>query len=239
MVSGLVLLLAFAWLRLVWYPGLLFTGLDVGGLLVVVLVVDLLLGPLCTLVVYQPGKPSLRFDMAVIFALQLSALGYGLHTFSEGRPAYLVFNVDRFTVVTASELDEELATSEKGAEQWYPLPLMGPRLVGARLPEESEALNALTFESISGGRDLAQMPQYYLPYEQLSGDALKRARDLSEVGLKDKSDMAELEALLTQYTLELSEVGYLPVQARRQDYIAIISKRDGGIAGYLDVTPPW
>ena len=240
LLSALVIALAFAWLRLVWYPGLLFSALGAGGLLLVVLIVDLLLGPLCTFVVFETRKPSLRFDMAVIVMLQFSALLYGFHTFWEGRPAYLVFNVDRLTVVRASELDSELSASEPGAERWYPLSVMGPRLVGAKLPEDREALNALTLESVSGGRDLAQMPRYYIPFEEVDNLVQKRLRPLSELSLAQSSSAhSELLGVLSERNLSVSEVGYLPVQAMHRDYVALLNRRDGTVLAYLDVPPEW
>jgi hypothetical protein len=38
---------------------------------------DLALGPLLTLIVFEPGKPSLKFDLSCIVLLQLGALLYG------------------------------------------------------------------------------------------------------------------------------------------------------------------
>lgn len=45
-------------------------------------------------------------DLIIIVLLQLSALIYGLHTMAEGRPAWLVFNVDRFDLVRVNDIDE-------------------------------------------------------------------------------------------------------------------------------------
>ena len=57
---------------LLWYPPPYFEfdgGMNVMRLL---LVVDVVLGPLLTLVVFQRGKKGLRRDLAVIGALQLA-----------------------------------------------------------------------------------------------------------------------------------------------------------------------
>ncbi len=42
------------------------------------LLIDVVLGPLLTLIVYKKGKRTLVMDLAVIAALQLAALTYGL-----------------------------------------------------------------------------------------------------------------------------------------------------------------
>ena len=40
--------------------------------------IDVVLGPLLTLIVFHPKKKSLIWDLAVIVAVQLGALGYGV-----------------------------------------------------------------------------------------------------------------------------------------------------------------
>lgn len=83
----------------VWYPS---PFLEISGLLAILLIlvtVDLILGPLLTFVVYKPNKPRLKLDLTVIAFVQLAALGYGMYTIHQGHPAYVTFAVDRFTLI--------------------------------------------------------------------------------------------------------------------------------------------
>lgn len=89
----------------VWYPSPLHSATGVTAIFLLLLIVDVVLGPLLTLLVFKPGKKSLAFDLSVIILLQLSALTYGLYTVAEGRPAWLVFSVDRFELVRVNEID--------------------------------------------------------------------------------------------------------------------------------------
>jgi len=41
--------------------------------------------------------------------------------------------------------------------------MFGPEWVAAKLPEDIAERNALIFQAIEGGPDLAQLPRYYLP----------------------------------------------------------------------------
>jgi len=59
-----------------------------------VLIVDVCLGPLLTLAVFDPKKKELKRDLSIILLIQLSALFYGIYTVSVARPAYIVFAVD-------------------------------------------------------------------------------------------------------------------------------------------------
>ena len=81
---------------LLWYPPPYFEfdgGMNVMRLL---LVVDVVLGPLLTLVVFQRGKKGLRRDLAVIGALQLAAFVYGAGLMFQYRPAFVVYAEKNF-----------------------------------------------------------------------------------------------------------------------------------------------
>ena len=46
-------------------------------LILLMIGVDVVIGPLLTLIVFDPKKKHLKFDLVVIAALQLAALAYG------------------------------------------------------------------------------------------------------------------------------------------------------------------
>jgi hypothetical protein len=85
-----------------WFPGYLF-WLD-GGMqgLRIVYAVDFVLGPLLVLVFFHPEKSrkKLIFDIAVIAAVQLSAMGWGAYQVYNQRPVVVVYGSDRFISVT-------------------------------------------------------------------------------------------------------------------------------------------
>ena len=81
-----------------WHPTPLHTAVGVTQIFLILLAVDVIFGPLLTLLVYKTGKKTLIIDLTVIALLQFSALCYGLWTVAEGRPAWLVFAKDRLTL---------------------------------------------------------------------------------------------------------------------------------------------
>ena len=89
-----------------WYPDFYFF-LD-GGLraIATIFVVDVVLGPGLTLLVFKPGKKSLKFDMSVILAVQLSALIWGVHNVYTERSATAVFYQGRFTCISQPDAGE-------------------------------------------------------------------------------------------------------------------------------------
>lgn len=89
-----------------WFPGELFL-LD-GGLqgLKLVAIVDLVLGPALTLVLWNPKKPSLFFDMCVVAVFQIAALGYGFVTTYDQRTVAMVFAENTFVSLSNADLQE-------------------------------------------------------------------------------------------------------------------------------------
>src|SRR6218665_1691953 len=82
----------------VWYPAQFASMSGVTGIFLILLGVDVVVGPVITLIVFNRAKPELKRDLAIVLLLQIAALGYGLHTVFTARPAYLVFSADRFEV---------------------------------------------------------------------------------------------------------------------------------------------
>lgn len=104
LVSFIFLFIFSAFVFFFWFPGDLLAIQGGLKIFLMILVIDLILGPLLTLIVYKPHKKSLLFDISVIAFIQLSALFYGAWSLSTQKPAYLVFLHDRFFVVTERDI---------------------------------------------------------------------------------------------------------------------------------------
>ncbi len=110
---GLSLVIALAAALLVfgiWYP---YPYREISGgreLFLLVVTVDVILGPLITLAVFNRAKPwtELRRDLVIVVLIQLAALAYGLWTVSVARPVHMVFEIDRFRVVHGVDIPNEL-----------------------------------------------------------------------------------------------------------------------------------
>ena len=108
LLSGMVAAICAALVFLLWYPGPYRKLSGGGSLFLLVTTVDVIIGPLLTFAVFNPGKGCryLRRDLAVIACLQFAALGYGLHAVYQVRPVALVFEKDRCRVVSAANVYE-------------------------------------------------------------------------------------------------------------------------------------
>jgi len=219
--------------RYLWYPGPLFEvagGLD---LLLVIISVDVTLGPLITLLVFKPGKWGLKFDLAVIALLQVSALVYGLLAIAESRPVYITFVKDRFELVRAGELaDADLA---KATPAYRSLSWFGYRLAGAKVPRNPAEQMALLNAAL-GGKDIQYHPQYYVEYAEVAPDAVKRAAPIAQLRALNRDRLAEIDSLVARVGPE-ARLGFLPMRAGRRDMSVIVETKGGNVVALLPLRP--
>ncbi len=230
LVSAAVAAVAAVLVFAVWYPGpyrLLAGGRE---LFVLVSVVDVVIGPLLTLAVFDPRKSwrHLRTDLVIIAALQLGALGYGLHTVYAARPLAMVFEVDRFRLITASNVSlEDLA---KAAPEYRKLGMDGPQVLGTRRPQLGEERNDALFKGLEGV-DIGARPIFWQPYEQSRNDAIARSRPLSKLLERYPSRRTEIREGLSGMDIPEAGARFLPVMARG-DWVAVLDPT-GSVVGYL------
>ncbi len=207
----------------VWYPWPLFEAAGGSGLTLIMVGVDVVLGPLVTLIVFKAGKRGLKFDLTVIALAQLTALAYGVHVVYIARPVYLVYNVDRFTLVAAVELDPN-DIDRASRPEFRSLPVDGPRYVAAVLPTD-ERERAKMLDSALQGKDVYLYPQHYVPYEQEAGNALMRARDVGPLLQRDSS--GDVSRYLKSSGRSPDSVKYLPLRARNRDASVLLDAASG------------
>jgi hypothetical protein len=216
----------------VWYPSPYSHAAGADQLVVMLLGIDIILGPLLTLVVYKQGKKSLRFDLSVIALLQVCAFAYGMSIVVRARPAFIVSRIDRFVLVTANELDD--ADLAKGSKpEFQRIPWTGPRVVGALLPTDTEKRNDLVFSG-AGGKDLERFPQYYVDYDQAAPTLLARAKPIADL-VKAKPEAAQ--QIESRFGADSNNVVWLPLTAPRASMTMLLDGKSGKVLGALPIDP--
>jgi len=218
-----------------WYPGVIADASGVTDVFLLLVGVDVVLGPLLTLIVFDLRKPELKRDMAVILILQLCALIYGMYTFYVARPVYLVFNADRIDVVCANDLSLAALTKAEGGD-FSSMPFLGPELVAAVLPDNEAEATRIVLGAVAGGDDIQVMPQYYRAYKLRRQMAVSASRSLSQLRKINAGRLGKLNLELRQYE-EFGDLGYLPVIARRNNIIALVDLKKGNILAYMNYRP--
>jgi hypothetical protein len=142
-----------------WYPDFFFAS-DGGwqGVRIVALV-DLVLGPLLTLIVYKAGKPSLKFDLTTIAVIQAVALTAGVWVVYTERPIAMVFSDGSFTSMSADDYRE--------VDQALPdlAPFAGnPAWVSVVLPEDPREQAVIRGEAYRASIPLRTKVDLYQPF---------------------------------------------------------------------------
>lgn len=222
---------AIVWL---WYPPELFAMAKAGTLLGLLAGVDVVIGPLLTLLVYKQGKKSLKFDLTVIALLQIAALGWGLQTVWHSRPIFVVATADRFRMVFANEL--YAPSVARAAKEYRDAPAWGPKLVAAPLPEDAEARLEVMMVTLSG-LDISQRPEHFVPYPPQDPGFLAHAVPAREVlALAPAADRAAWQAALASHA-DIGSLAMLPLQSSRGSASVLLRTDDGQVLGYSRLYP--
>jgi hypothetical protein len=231
-VSATMALAALALVFLVWYPAPLHEAVGVTHIFLLLLGVDVVIGPCLTAVVARPGKErkKLFFDISIIATVQLAAFLYGMHTVAEGRPLWLVLNVDRFTLARAPDIDTRRlddALPEYRQARWD-----GPQWVFAPLPADLETSNSLAMESALGGPDIYQRPEFYRPLAE--GRALMQAKALPLDKLKPLNAEDDVRRVLAAHP---DADAWLPLMSKVQPMVVLLRKEEGEVVAIVDLRP--
>lgn len=180
--SATVLTLVLGTFYLGWYrwPGWYLC--DVKHVVIVLMGVDLALGPSLTLVVASPRKLRrvLARDVSIIVAVQLFALCYGSINLWNGRPLYYALTENVLQVVQAYDLDPaEVALAAKLdvplRPHWYSL----PRWIWAPTPPDSTPADPGATSQATVKIDPIEVPRLYQPWQAGLADLRAQLRPLS------------------------------------------------------------
>lgn len=209
----------------IWYPPPFFAA-DGGWHGVRILIgVDLVLGPLLTLAVYNPGKgmQRLRRDLAIIAAIQIGALTAGCWIVAAERTAMVVFADDRFVSLSTKQVRESGVTPEtlRTLQDGHP-----PMAI-VTLPEDDRERKAYVFSTM-GDVPLFKRGERYAPLtaEQRRRIAT-RGYDLEKAALVKPGLAPLVRDFLSRHDKTSAQVSALPLYCR-YDVLALVLDRDSG-----------
>jgi len=224
-ISALIGLIAATLIFGVWYPRPYSHAAGADKLVLLLLGVDVVLGPLLTLIVFRAGKWGMRFDLTVIAIAQACAFLYGTSVVVRARPAFVVANIDRFSLVAANDItDADYAKATR--PEFRSAPWTGPRIIGALLPTNVEERNKLVLEG-SHGKDIDVMPKYYADYADVAQMLLGKAKSLDELKMLHDENAPIVDAWLSDHQRNPADIVWLPLNARRANLAMLLDKRTG------------
>jgi hypothetical protein len=235
-VSVSIAVMCFSFVFLVWYPGFLAYASNVTNIFLLLLLVDVVIGPVITLVIYNPLKKELSRDLIIVGIIQFSALLYGLHAVFIARPVYIVFNVGQFDLTYANDISEKnLKLASGGA--YHSLPVWGPQLVSVVLPSDPKLLSAIIISSVMGTDQIQAQPQYFAEYTKQEIEIQKSLKPLETLHTFNKERTLAVTALIKKYQSQRIDVGYLPLLAKNHNLTLLIDRSSAEILETVDLKP--
>ena len=218
---------------LAWYPSPYFFADGGWQMIRMAAGVDVVLGPLLTLVVYKPGKPKLKFDLSLIAILQVSVLLWGIVLMYQERPVFVAFGVNQFYTVTKKELkhDDQLEAKLKMLKQGT------PAMVFVKLPGKLNERLGLMFGGLGGRGAFYAIPSLYEPLSEHIPEVLKAGLDISALTSKRPNDQAKLDAFLKKHGGQATDYAFVPLSCKYKSLIMVMHKPDGKVVGSLDIEP--
>ncbi|MEN7343342.1 MAG: hypothetical protein AAAFM81_10385 [Pseudomonadota bacterium] len=234
LLSAVIVSAILACIFFVWYPSPLFEINGATDILKILVGVDLVLGPLLTAVLYRPGKKGLVFDLSFIALVQLSALIYGTSVFYSERPQFMVFSLDRYTILTEADVTD-LPTARSICADNDKLPCTTVVVFDDTM--ETRAL--LVKRAMEDNLEPEQMPEFWQPLGASASRVLAKARPLDDIIERAPAYADAVRALQEQHARALSDMVFVPVVNRKLVGFCLII--DAGTAEMLDViaVDPW
>ncbi|MFT5893169.1 MAG: hypothetical protein ACI8VW_000034 [bacterium] len=232
-ISLLVFSSLVAMMLLFWFPGELFF-IDGGwqGLKLVAMV-DLVLGPALTLLLYKPKKPKLMLDMSLIAGIQIAALAYGFYTTHQQRTLAVVFAERTFFTVSANDNLKANAQLRKLDIEPQPVPkalmLEVPLLL---TPDpKTEEYGQFLVDIMNGYPGPHQRNDLYVLLENHTNTMTKHALNSQKLERLGVSSL--VAASLAKQSLDQDDVEFYNFTARYSEGVVIFDPETVSILDYI------
>ncbi len=229
-ISLIIALLAMVLVLCIWSPLPLAKAVGVIPIFLMMIVINVIIAPLLSLIVYKEGKKTLKADLSIIVILQILALGYGVYSIEGGRPVWVAYNVDRFELVRKNEVITDHI--EQALPQFQDTPWFKPQYVAVKFATDVNQRNDDMFSEVFGGISIAQKPERYVNINQAKSQLQQRAKSLKE--LNHYNDVQQVNYILSKHP---QANAFVPLKANAVDMVVLINKEKGEVVKIVDLRP--
>jgi hypothetical protein len=218
----------------VWYPEPSFEAVGTISIIGLLVGVDLVMGPLLTLIVFKHGKPGLMFDLSVIALMQIVALIYGSYTLYEEKPNYLVFAIDRLEFVSKKQVDQSAIQYDELRNKHFAELIQ----VFARSPEDPDEFQRY-FDSVvfDGKPDLESRAEYWEPWTAGADVIRSQLKSIEDIRPASPLERENLQQAIDDYAEDHPNLGILPIGGIEKDLGMLLDGDTLEILGILDADP--
>lgn len=230
LISILIALAILAIVFFIWYPSPLAKAVGVTHIFLMLLVIDVILGPLLVFLVYKEGKKTLKIDLIVIILIQVTALSYGLYSIAQARPVWIAFNQDRFELVRKNEIKAE--NIMKAKFQYQKPTWLWPQYVAVKQTDDLQERQIEQMTAMLNGISLAQYPERYISLDQTKIQIQKQSRNLSQ--LTQWNDDKTVQQYLNLYP---KANAWLPLETYGLAMVILINREKAEVIKIVDLRP--
>jgi hypothetical protein len=193
--------------------------------------VDLVLGPLLTLIVYKLGKPRLRLDLTLIGLVQTVALVWGTWLVHGERIALVSYANDAFYTLTGEQVRSIGGKAQDIAAQSDRIPPYS----FVRLPGDPKERRTLLLGAALHGVLPYQFADRHEPYgpEHLP-EVFARGIDPGRLAHDMPAFKDVLEAFLKHHGGNERDYVYVPARGRYDQQLLVLRRQDGKIVGSIE-----
>ncbi|MCS4294451.1 hypothetical protein M2375_002684 [Comamonas sp. BIGb0152] len=231
--SVLVVAAIAAVIFLVWYPRPFYDIQGGKDLFFLMVVIDIICGPILTLVIWKSSKTrsELARDMAVIVLIQISALTYGVYALAKSRPVYIAFEGNRFRVVSMADID--FSKMSLTSQDIPKLSWSGPKPIGVKIYQGTDPNFMNSVRDALNGIHPAYQPDRWIPYRDVDIQLKKSGKPLLNL-LKEKEQINQF--LKGGSKLDISGIIYIPLVGFNDvDWVVLLNKNTTEIVGYMQI----
>ena len=230
LISLFIALLTVGLVFFVWYPSPLATAVGVTHIFLMLLVIDVILGPFLGLLIYKEGKKTLKMDLSIIILVQIAALSYGMYSIVQARPVWIVFNHDHFELVRNNEIQKEHIGQ---AQPYYQQSTwLQPEYVAVKQAGDSQQQQIEQMSAMLNGISLAQYPERYISLKQVQTQIQSKVRNLSQ--LTQWNEESTVQKQLNTYP---QANAWLPLETVGLPMVILMNKETAAVVKIVDLRP--
>lgn len=230
-IAMVLLLVAIAAIKGLWYPYPLLQATGTQKLLQTIILVNISLAFGLAIMIFKKKKTDFVKDILISILLQVLFLIISIYGVYKIKPVWIAYNVDRFELILNTDLVNNKI--DRADDRFQKPSYLSPQYVGVEFSKDNDERNNNMFDEVLQGISIAQRPERYVPFEQVSAQIKDRAQDLVLLGKHNNE--SDVQSLLKKYPQADS---FVPLQAKAIDMTVLFDKSsEDQVVAIVDLRP--
>lgn len=215
-----------------WFP-LEYLGItDFKEIVAIILTIDLVLGPLLTFIIFNPGKKGLRFDLTMIALFQVSALSYGVYALYQIHPIFMTYKHDAFTLVNANDVNPQDAKHDVFKVSKF----SSGNIAFAKMPDDpEEKMSIMLGVDMKGEPDIDRRAELYEPLTQHIDAIIAKGID-PDIIFSEKKLNKKTTAFMKKHK-NINDYAYVPLLGIGKYGIVVLDKKTAKLVTTIKTNP--